>query len=817
VRQPLINGTRLVRLVNPYVGTDSTLADQGTGGSAGNMSPAATAPFGMLSWGPRTLPDATAFGAGYTHSDHVIDGFDLTRFQGGGCVGFGDVPMVPTTQTVSKSPAKPASFGLDPSLEARFSHRHESASPGRYSVTLDPDSPKPIRVRLAAASRAGVGRVRFPRSGRVGSLVINAGGSQTADDVSKVRVYPARRTVVVSLVSGRFCEQPTTYHLHVVMRFDRAFASHATWSRQTFHEGGTAASSTALVGLSYTPGAGLPPSLPGDPSGTAQAGAVLRFHTAHQRAVGVRVGLSYVSRAGARRALHREVAGRSLRQVRHRTSARWARRLGRIRVAGGSQPDRRMLATTLYQSLLSPQLISDVDGRYPSLGGGIRRARSATYSQMSLWDEYRTHAQLLAVLAPHAARDMARSLLHDERDAGFMPRWPVVGGSPDIMVGDPAVPFIADLKALGVPGINARAATRAAVHGAASNGIDDQDPGTLPAAGDPKTFGGGYYVERPGNPAFLRSHYVPVELDTTTNTTGGALLLASPDIVWGSASTSLEYATADFATARLARQACRAPVARRFAARSQWWHNDFDPDTRYVEPRSETGSFQTGGETGNAHGFVEGDGSQYTFMVPFDVAGLRKAIGGRSALVHRLDTLFTKLNAGPNSPYAFLGNEPGLGTPYEYLWAGRPDRTESVIHRALNSMYAPTPAGYPGNVDGGTMSAWWAFNALGVYPVTPGTSALAVGAPRFARIMIRLPRGGTVRINAPGARGSRPYVASAGLGRHALSRAWVRLGELRRAGVLHVHTTGVPSRWADRASAAPPSYDSSVGLPARCR
>src|SRR5580698_8421691 len=87
----LTTGHELVRLTNVFAGTDTTLADRGTGGSAANMSPAATAPFGMLSWGPRTSPDAVAFGAGYTYSDDTISGFDLNRFQGGGCSAFGDV------------------------------------------------------------------------------------------------------------------------------------------------------------------------------------------------------------------------------------------------------------------------------------------------------------------------------------------------------------------------------------------------------------------------------------------------------------------------------------------------------------------------------------------------------------------------------------------------------------------------------------------------------------------------------------------------------------------------------------------------------
>ncbi|HVW79951.1 MAG TPA: GH92 family glycosyl hydrolase [Mycobacteriales bacterium] len=803
----LSTGAALVRMANVFAGTDTTLADQHTGGSAGNMSPAATAPFGMLSWGPRTSPDSVAFGAGYTYSDTKITGFDLDRFQGGGCAGFGDVPIMPTTAAITASPAHLLSTNMDPALTASFDHGHESASPGRYSVVLDPGTAKAIGVDLAAATRAGAGRITFPAPAGTRTVVVNGGGSETPDVRSAVRILPARHEVEVAVRSGRFCEQPVGYTLHVLLRFDRGFTSYAVWRRQRLVEGGTSATSYAPSGLGDVPGGGIPP-LPDALSDTAQAGAVLRFAADASRSVGVRVGMSYVSAAGARQALDREVAGKSVGEVQRETARHWAGLMGRIRVAGGTSSDRRMLATALYQSLLSPQTVSDVDGRFPALDGRIHRARGWTaYSQMSLWDEYRTHAQLLALLAPRAARDMARSLLEDERVAGFLPRWPVVGASPDIMVGDPAIPFLADLEAFGVRGFNRRAALAAAVHGAASNGVDDESASVLlPTLLGPETLGGGYYAERPGNPAYLARHYVPVELDTSTNTTGGIVFLASPDVVWGSASTSLEYAEADFATSRLAAAVHDRATQREFASRAAWWRADFDSTDGYVEPRSASGVFLPIGRTGPAHGFVEGDGSQYTFMVPYDVGGLRRAIGGAKPFVARLNLLFTRLNAGPSSAYAFLGNEPQLDTPYEYLWAGRPDLTESVVHRALDTLYSPTPDGYPGNIDGGTMTSWWIWNAIGLYPAIPGDDVIAVGAPRFSRVVVALPHGRRLRLLAAGASRATPYVARATLDGRRLDRAWLRFADVDRGATLRLVTSRRRTAWARSLDAAPPSY-----------
>ncbi|MGN6473430.1 MAG: GH92 family glycosyl hydrolase [Mycobacteriales bacterium] len=800
----LLTGAQLVRLANVFAGTDTKLADQGTGGSAGNMSPAATAPFGMLSWGPRTSPDSVAFGAGYTYSDHTIAGFDLNRFQGGGCSAFGDVPIMPTTSAVTASPVK-AYSASQPALAATFDHHHESASPGRYSVTLDPGTPKAIGVDIGAAERAGAARFSFPAGARTGSIVVNAGGSENTDTLAAVHVIPARDEVDVTTTSGRFCEQPAGYTLHVALRFDRGFATHAVWQRQTFTEGGDSASSTGLTGLGWEPGAGIPPP-PNDLSATAQAGAVLRFALARARSVSVRVGLSYVSAAGARAALDNEVAHRSVAAVQQATARAWARLMGRIRVAGGTFADRRMFATAMYQSLLSPQLISDVDGRYPGIDGRVHRARGwAAYSQMSLWDEYRTHGQLLAMIAPKQASGMARTLLADERQAGFMPRWPVVGASPDVMVGDPAIPFLADLEAFGAKGFSRRAALRAAVHGAASNGVDDESPAALGGMAATETQGGGYYVERPGNPAYLALHYLPTELDASTNTTGGEEFLISPDVVWGSVSTSLEYATADFATSRLAASVCDRSTAKEFLGRSAWWRMNFNAADGYVEPRSATGGFVPLSKTGPGHGFVEGDASQYTFMVPFDVAGLGRALGGPRRLVSRLDALFTQLNAGPSSPYAFLGNEPQLDTPYEYLWAGRPDRAEDVVRRGLDQMYAPTPDGYPGNTDGGTMTSWWLWNAIGLYPAIPGDDVLTIGAPLFRQVVVSLPGHRALRVLDSDSRSGR-FVQSVQRDGRASSTSWLRFRSLGRDTTLDVTTGPRASEWARSAVDAPPSY-----------
>jgi putative alpha-1,2-mannosidase len=193
----------------------------------------------------------------------------------------------------------------------------------------------------------------------------------------------------------------------------------------------------------------------------------------------------------------------------------------------------------------------------------------------------------------------------------------------------------------------------------------------------------------------------------------GAEHIADP---WGSAGTTLEYAVDDFAVAQLARALGDTATCETFLARSGAWRHLVNPATGYVEPRRADGTFLAGYDPGanaggaapgdGVNGFAEGTAAQYTWMVPHDPAGLFAALGGPEAAVERLDAATAELNAGWVSEHVNLGNEPSSGTPWLYNWAGRPDRTQAVVRRALTELYPADPLGFPGNDDLGQTSAW---------------------------------------------------------------------------------------------------------------
>jgi predicted alpha-1,2-mannosidase len=438
------------------------------------------------------------------------------------------------------------------------------------------------------------------------------------------------------------------------------------------------------------------------------------------------------------------------------------------------------------------------------MDGQVHRARGYTqYADFSGWDVYRSQMPLLALVVPKRASDFVRSLLANQRESGWLPKWSLANAQTEVMTGDPADPTIAGIHALGGRGFDEHAALRAMVKGATQSGVSAN-------AG---------YVERQAVDDYQRLGYIPHEKNANL-VTGGvdaarrafpAPGSSSQDLAWGSAGTTLEYATDDFAVARIAAAAGEPGTCRRFLRRAGNWRNVFDASTGYARPRSSTGQFvepfdPDSNDPGSSQGFAEGDAAQYTWMVPHDPAGLFKALGGRQIAGSRLDSFFAELNAGYSSPHAFLGNEPNSNAPWLYDWLGQPFKTQDIMRRAVLSLFNATPGGYPGNDDLGQMSAWYVFGAIGFYPAVPGTDVLALGSPLFPRVSVRLRRGRLV-VAAPAAARHAPFVKRLTLDGKPWTKPWLRLSDVAHGARLGFDLGRVPNRhWGTLRWAAPPSF-----------
>ncbi|MFI7400781.1 GH92 family glycosyl hydrolase [Streptomyces sp. NPDC049541] len=680
--------------VNPFVGTAPGGTDFGHGGGAGNTFPGASAALGGIQWSPDTV---TRQHGGYAYKDNRIRGFSLTHISGAGCSDYGNVPFMPLTGRPDPDPA---------ARHATFSHTNEEASPGSYGVRFD----NGIRTQISVTQRSGIARFTYPAGdARPAGLTVDAG---RAFNKATGKISIGSRTLSGYTDSGGFCHSSNRYRLYFHVVFDRPFAHAEPLDGKT---------SGAYV--SFAPGT---------------------------RTVTARVGVSFVDVAAARRNVAVEQGKRSYDQLHSAARDRWNEWLGRIAVRGGTETQRRVFYTALYHALLHPSVFSDTDGRYRGMDGKVHRTRPGhvQYADFSGWDVYRSQGQLLALIAPHEASDIAQSILNQGRQAGYFDRWTVANGGTRVMVGDPLPAMAASIHAFGGTDFDARGLLRAAVAGRQ----DDR--------------------QRPGHQQYDTLGYIP----------------AGTKGVWGSAATTLEYAIADAALAHLAGRLGDTRTQAVLTRAAGNWRNLFNPVSGYIQPRNADGSWPSFSPT--QHGeYVEGNAAQYTWLVPHDLPGLFTAMGGTAAAASRLDTFFTQLNAGADKPYAYLGNEPSFNIPWAYDYAGRPDRTEDIVRRALTTLFTDRPDGLVGNDDLGEMSSWAVWACLGMYPQVPGSAQLALAGPLFPSATVHRGNGVTLSLLAPDASATNAHVRSLRLNGLPVNGPFLPEAVLTSGGVLHYGMT----------------------------
>lgn len=792
---PTASGAGLADHVHVFAGT---MPGHDTFGGGHNF-PGAAAPFGMVQWSPDTTPADQNNRGGYDYRDSHVKGFSLTHLSGAGCSLYGDFPFLPTTEPIEASPAAEGP-SLDGQFQPGFSHSHESGRPGYYSVRLNPVRGGAIETELTATTRTGMARFTFPRNPHA-SVLINAGGSAEPDDFAAVNIDPANREIDGTASSGLFCGQRPRYRVYIAAVFNRPFDAYGTWEENKLEAGGTAASNSQAP--------------PANPKTSADAGAYASFNTGHNRVVTARVGVSFVSVEDARANLAAENPGHGFGTVANEAERRWNSWLGRIRVSGGPPRLLDTFYTALYHVGLAPRTFSDVGGAYIGMDGLLHRAEGRIqYADFSGWDTYRTQIQLLSILAPKRASQMVRSLLADADESGCLPRWPYANGQSMTMVGDSADPLIASAAAFGATAFDRQDALAAMLRGA---------DGECRSAN-------GEYLERQGLAPYLAHGYVPFDLDT--NVRNANSIYGSPDDVWGSAATSLEYTVDDFAIAQFAARGLGdSGTYQRFMQRSGNWRKLFNRHSKMIEPRYENGAFPAHYDNLGGGGFVEGDSAQYSWAVPHDPAGLFRLMGGRVKAANRLGRFLSKLNAGPggtHADHALLGNEPTLHVPWLYDWLRRPYGTQAAVRRGLR-LYGPAPDGYPGNDDLGTLSAWYVFGALGLYPEVPGVGVLAIGSPLFGNASVALAHHRRLTISAAArevkGQGKKkhtvalspsraPYINGLLVNGRRTGKPWTTWCALSHGARLAFELTPRPNRkWGSSAAATPPSFGPGRAMP----
>jgi predicted alpha-1,2-mannosidase len=779
--------------VNPFIGT----------ANGGNVFPGASLPFGMVQFSPEATPvnprRPIAAPGGYEFRSTAIRGFSLTNVEGWGCAGgSGDVPLMPTTETLGNSP----STDFRHAYSSTFIHADEHATPGSYRVHLG----NGVDVLLAAGLRVGIATFAFP-AGKPATLLVRTSDSEVGSTAAETHLDSATGVVTGSVTSGNFCgyipssdktyeDKRPYYKLHFTIHLDATPIAHGAWHDTTLYP--NVSSSEGATGLGPK----------GFPEAGHGSGVYLSF--APGTKLRVRIGISYVSLANAEANLQSEApASTTAEGTALRAAEIWRKRLDQIEVKGGTPDQRVVFHTALYHSLLTPTTYSDVNGEYEGMDHHIHHlspGQHAQYANFSGWDVYRSQFQLLTWLDPALGSDIAQSLLNQSRqDNGRWDRWTHLSGATHVMNGDPAAPAIADIYAFGGHNFEARAALASLIQAATVPTRED-----LSQAGCPVECVG----ERPGLDQWLKLHFIPV---------------GAPS--WGPAADTLEDSTADFGLSALAGHLGDRATQTRFLVRAQYWKNIWNPNATpeggYMMNRNADGTWpklQSDDDDDNdptpkpftpatGAGFVEGTAAQYVWMVPFNVAGLFEQMGGIEKASSRLDHFFYKddgspavTNSGPL--HAELNNEPSIETPWLYLFAHKPWKTQQLVREVLNTIWTNTPAGIPGNDDLGEMSSWSVFASVGLYPEIPGRAELVIGSPLFPEILIHRALG-DLHILAPNAAPNSPYVQSLRVNGVLSQKTFLPESLTLHGGTLNFILSSTPDKtWGIHPQDAPPSFNS---------
>lgn len=718
--------------VNPFIGT----------GGHGHTHPGAMLPHGMIQPGPDTRIDGWDSCSGYYYEDSTINGFAHTRLSGTGCADFGDFLLMPTVgeQKVEylgkESQQRP--------FASAFSHRNEYAEPGYYSVFLDTYG---VKAELTATERAAMHRYTFPESKESGFILdMDYNIQQQTNQVMEVEAV--NDTVLCGYKRSAYWAWQQDLYFYAV--FSKPF-THTLYT-DTIEEGGQQIPVCKML---------------------------LRFDTAEDEQVMVRFSISSVDGEGARQNLLAELPDWDFDKVRADARKTWNDCLSKIEVKTEDPDQLAIFYTAMYHAFLSPNLFTDVDGRYLGMDLKVHTTdkEDPVYTTFSIWDTFRALHPLLTIIDPHTNESYIRSLLKKQREGGVFPKWDCAANYTGTMIGYHAASIITDAYVKGYRDFDVREAYQACLRTAEYDTTGIVGPKWLVPFVMPRAR---YYKDALG--------YIPCDLENE------------------SVAKALEYAYDDWCISVLADSLGDVETRDKYARFAGAYKSYFDPETRFMRGRDSKGKWRTPfnprSSTHRSDDYCEGTAWQWTWFVPHDVPGLVGLMGGEEAFVGKLDSLFTVSSefegetvsadiSGLIGQYAH-GNEPSHHIIHLYNYVNRPWRTQELVDSVLYSQYRNAPDGLSGNEDCGQMSAWYILNAMGFYQVCPGEPVYSIGRPLFEEVTIHLPGQKDFVIRTKNNSKENKYVQSILLNGKPLEQPFFTHSDLTAGGVMEISMGAEP-------------------------
>ena len=634
----------------------------------------------------------------------------------------------------------------DRTYASPYDKASEKAAPGYYSVFF-PDSG--IRTELTTTERTGFYRFTFPKTERGAVLMDLGAGTNSLEIVGDrtVRGHGNGRR-------GGRC---------FVAEFSQPFKAFGTFHQNPPQLEGARIRRDDSVN-------------PGSRSVTGSyAGSYLEFSTAAGEQILVRIAAGRTFEA-AREQLAADA--RNFDEVRQRATDLWRAKLDLIEVKGGTEHERELFYSTLYNSLLTPRLIVKKDTVFHHRDGTTSVAEYDRYSPIAFWDTGRNQIVLLTLLEPGVKTNILRTHLEMARESGWMHT---------SFYGDHAVfMYLGDWER-GLPFDYA-----SVYEYLRKNATDPAGP-------------------RGDLAEYLKNGWVHddfMEHPSPPNADGHA-----------GVDKTLEYSWDDYALAQFAKKLGKEDDYQMFLARAHNYTNVFDAATGFMRGRQADGSWISPYDPYEPYyNYMtkEATGWQNFWLVPHDVQGLINLLGGRTNFLNKLDTFF-------NTPYHpkgiardvtgmvglyCQGNQPDQQAAYYYDYAGQPWKTQALIRTILRQMYGSDQYGlaYPGMDDQGSTSSWYVFSAMGFYPVDPSSPNYDLGSPLFDEVIMHMGNGKALIIQARNNSGKNCYIQSATLNGRPWNKPWFSHADIANGGKFIFQMGPQPNpNWGSAPDAAPPS------------
>ena len=526
---------------------------------------------------------------------------------------------------------------------------------------------------------------------------------------------------------------------------------------------------------------------------------------ASKNEVNVRYGISYIGIEQAKRNLYNEIKDFNVEKLASQAREKWNDVLSKIKIEGGTEDQKTTFYTALYRTHERMVNISEEGKYFSAYDGKVHEDNGVDFWVDDwVWDTYLALHPLQVLLNPEAQEQKLASYIRMYEQSGWVPTFPCVFGDAHYMNGNHAASVFADALNKGL-----RFDVGKAFEGMKHTVMTES---MIPWYRGPKTALDDFYHKNGWFPALH-----PGEKEEFTE--------VSPFEQRQAVAVTTAASYDDWCIAQLAKYLGKEEDYRFFKDRSYNYRNVFNKKTNFFHPKDKEGKFIepfdyifSGGIGARAY-FDENNAWTYNWDVRHHIQDLIDLFGGNAPFIERLDQLFVEdmkmakwqyyalhPDATGNVGQFVMGNEPSFHIPYLYNYAGQPWKTQKRIRMLMESWFRNDLMGICGDEDGGGMSAFYVFSALGFYPVSPGVPVYTIGSPLFDKSEIRLANGKVFTVIAHEVSQENKYIQSAKLNGAQYTKTWFTHEDVINGGTLELFMGNRPNKkWGVGEGMNPPS------------